>query len=171
MFDEDKLIIRIPNTYSKDIDPNIIAKVHNYYINTHWLTNVRYVDDVRLHQVLVNPFTRPKLPSGLDLVICSTTPLAALWLYEVLCYAVDIDVNSLYIAMFCDDATKEEDCYTELKKTINAQHQIAKDFESFQFIMNKFFWKNSDAYVSNRVIDIFRRMTINVFDADGNVIA
>lgn len=167
--------LEIPNVYSSDPGNKYIQPILQHYTDT-LSHDFEYVDDIRLHVAIISPFSRPTSRHARDIVIYSTNPLIQLWLFDTLNFVVDtrLDDNdyNMHVALI---NTPEDDDITEFTNTVRtirrAQRDILKDELTHQCITHKCFWIDNNAYVSNKVIDLFRRMTINVFDTDGNVIA
>lgn len=170
----DHLYINVPvNELIPDPTRELALHTANYYVNELHLSNIRYVCLERLYTATWNPFERPKLPRNVDLIVYSPAPLIEQCTMNILQYAADQRVNSIHFLLI--DIKKPGELppctFPDTIRMMNAGRlQILDDHETYKRVLRCCFTAKEYEYVSDTMIDLFKRSTWHMLNGRGQMV-
>lgn len=170
----ESLYINVPvNELIPDPTHKLALNTYAYYIKELRLRKIRYVCLERLHTAIWSPFDRPKLERGIDLIIYSPAPLIEQCLLTLLQYAADQHVNSVHFLLIDNKGPNQiPPCsFPDTISQMNAgRQQILDDKNTYKRVLRSCFNAKEYEYVSDDVIDLFKRSTWHMLNNRGQMV-
>lgn len=171
---DESLYINVPiNELIPDPTHKLALNTFHYYRKELRLRKIRYICLERLHTATWNPFDRPKLERGVDLIIYSPAPLIEQCLLTALQYAADQHVNSVHFLLIDNEGPNQiPPCaFPDTIRQMNAgRQQILDDKETYKRVLRCCFAAKEYDYVSDDVIDLFKRSSWHMLNNRGQIV-